>query len=102
MRWAVETRAGYAWAGSTYRQAGVAVDSAAEDVERLRKIFVAHIAKPRRTVLHGQSWGGGVAAVAAQTYALLATRIQPSMASCSRRASLRAAPIPTISAWTFA
>ena len=69
VRWAVEVRAGFAWAGSTYHQGGVAVHSAAEDVERLRRIFVAHVAKPRRTLLHGQSWGGGVAAVAAQTYA---------------------------------
>ena len=32
-------RAGYAWAGSTFRQGGVAVRSAAEDTERLRRIF---------------------------------------------------------------
>jgi len=69
VRWAVEVRAGFAWAGTTYHQGGVAVHSAAEDVERLRRIFVAHVAKPRRTVLHGQSWGADVAAVAAQTYA---------------------------------
>lgn len=68
-RWSVEVRAGYAWAGTTYHQGGVAVHSAAEDVERLRRIFVAHIARPHWTILHGQSWGGGVAAVAAQLYA---------------------------------
>lgn len=67
-RWAVMVKAGYAWAGSTFRQGGVEVRDAAEDTERLRRIFRAHVAEPKRTVLHGQSWGAGVAAKAAETY----------------------------------
>ena len=68
-RWSVMVKAGHAWAGSTYRQGGVAVRSAAEDTERLRRIFVQHVAKPQRTLLHGQSWGASVAAKAAEMYA---------------------------------
>lgn len=67
-RWSIVVRAGYAWAGSSFRQGGVAVRAAAEDTERLRRIFVQHLGAPRRTVLHGQSWGAGVAAIGAETY----------------------------------
>ena len=68
-RWSVMVKAGHAWAGSTFRQSGVAVRTAAEDTERLRHIFVQHVAQPQRTMLHGQSWGAGVAAIAAEMYA---------------------------------
>lgn len=68
-RWVIMVKAGHAWAGSTFRQGGVAVRSAAEDTERLRGIFIQHVAKPQRTILHGQSWGAGVAAKAAEMYA---------------------------------
>jgi pimeloyl-ACP methyl ester carboxylesterase len=68
-RWAVWTRAGHAYAGSGFRQGGVAVRSAAEDTERVRRLFIAEFGAPKRTVLHGQSWGAGVAAVAAEMYA---------------------------------
>lgn len=61
-RWSIMVRAGYAWAGSSFRQGGVAVRAAAEDTERVRQIFVQHVARPQRTVLHGQSWGASVAA----------------------------------------
>jgi pimeloyl-ACP methyl ester carboxylesterase len=67
-RWAVMLKAGYAWAGSTYRQGGVAVHAAAEDTERLRTIFNEQIGKPRLTILHGQSWGASVAAVGAELF----------------------------------
>lgn len=67
-RWRVMLRAGAAWAGSTYRQGGVAVRAAAEDTERLRTIFVERFGKPKLTVLHGQSWGAGVAAVEAEMF----------------------------------
>ena len=67
-RWSVMLRAGYAWAGSSFRQGGVAVLSAAEDTERLRRLFVDHVGTPRYTVLHGQSWGASVAARAAERY----------------------------------
>lgn len=65
-RWNIIVKAGYAYAASVFRQGGVAVTSAAEDTERVRRIFVAHVAKPKRTILHGQSWGGNVAAKLAQ------------------------------------
>ncbi|MGE0796816.1 MAG: hypothetical protein AB7G13_27825 [Lautropia sp.] len=68
-RWSITVRAGYAYAASVFRQGGVAVRSAAEDTERVRRIFVEHVARPRRTILHGQSWGAGVAAKAAEMYA---------------------------------
>ena len=67
-RWAVMVKAGYAWAGSTYRQGGVAVRAAGEDTERLRNLFITNIAKPKLTILHGQSWGASVAAKAAEAY----------------------------------
>jgi len=67
-RWAIVVRAGYAWAGSSFRQGGVAVHAAAEDTERLRRLFVAQVARPKMTILHGQSWGAGVAATAASLY----------------------------------
>lgn len=67
-RWSVMVRAGYAWVGSTFHQGGVAVLSAAEDTERVRRIFVDHVQQPRRTVLHGQSWGASVAARTAELY----------------------------------
>lgn len=67
-RWAIMVKAGYAWAGSTFRQGGVEVRAAAEDTERLRRIFIAHVASPRRTILHGQSWGAGVAAKGAEMF----------------------------------
>ncbi|MGA0572840.1 hypothetical protein ACO2Q9_19160 [Variovorax sp. VNK109] len=67
-RWNITVRAGYAWAGSSFRQGGVAVRAAAEDTERLRRIFVQHVAKPEFTLLHGQSWGASVAAVGASMF----------------------------------
>lgn len=67
-RWAITVKEGHAWAGSVFRQSGFAVTTAAEDTERLRRIFVEHVAKPRRTILHGQSWGGMVATRAAEMY----------------------------------
>ena len=76
-RWAIAVKAGYAWAGSTFRQGGVEVRAAAEDTERLRKIFRKHVAQPRRTILHGQSWGAGVAAKAAEMFTAATVGTQP-------------------------
>ena len=67
-RWAITVAEGHAWAGSVFRQGGFAVTTAAEDTERVRRIFVDHVAKPRRTLLHGQSWGAMVATRAAELY----------------------------------
>ena len=67
-RWAITVREGHAWAGSVFRQGGFAVTIAAEDTERVRRIFVQHVANPKRTLLHGQSWGGMVATRAAEMF----------------------------------
>lgn len=67
-RWGIWVKAGHAFAASTYRQGGVAVRAAAEDTERLRGIFVQHVARPKYTILHGQSWGAGVAAKGAEMF----------------------------------
>ncbi len=69
-RFSVMVRQGYAWVGSTYRRGGYGVRMAAEDVDNSRKVFWAHFGPPDRTILHGQSWGGNVAAKASELYAL--------------------------------
>ncbi len=67
-RFSVMVRRGYAWVGSTYRRGGYGVRSAAEDVERSRRLFGEHFGVPTLTLLHGQSWGGNVAAKAAELH----------------------------------
>jgi pimeloyl-ACP methyl ester carboxylesterase len=67
-RWSITVREGHAWAGSVFRQGGFAVTTAAEDTERVRRIFTEHVAKPRKTLLHGQSWGAMVATRTAEMY----------------------------------
>ena len=68
-RFSMTVKEGYAWAGSTYRRGGYGVRMAAEDTDHLRQIFWNTFGKPRRTLLHGQSWGGNVAAKTAELYA---------------------------------
>ncbi|MEU5110874.1 hypothetical protein AB0G64_05175 [Streptomyces longwoodensis] len=67
-RWSVMVEQGYAWAGSSYRRGGYGTRMAAADTEGLRRIFVENFRQPRRTYLHGQSWGGNVAAKTAEVY----------------------------------
>lgn len=69
-RFSSMVRAGYAWIGSTYRRGGYGVRSAAADVENSRRVFWQHWGRPERTLLHGQSWGGNVAAKVAELHAL--------------------------------
>ena len=69
-RFAVMVRSGYAWIGSTYRRGGYGVRMAAADVDVSRRVFWSRWGRPERTLLHGQSWGGNVAAKAAELYAL--------------------------------
>lgn len=69
-RFSVMVRQGYAWIGSSYRRGGYGVRSAAEDVDRSRAVFWDLFGRPERTLLHGQSWGGNVAAKAAELYGL--------------------------------
>lgn len=67
-RFSVMVRLGYAWIGSTYRRGGYGVRSAAEDVDNSRELFWNRYGRPDRTLLHGQSWGGNVAAKAAEIH----------------------------------
>lgn len=67
-RWSVMVEQGYAWAGSSYRRGGYGTRMAAADTESLRRLFVSTFRRPERTYLHGQSWGGNVAAKAVELY----------------------------------
>lgn len=68
-RFSMTVREGYAWTGSTYRRGGYGVRMAAEDTNDVRQVYWDAFGRPRRTILHGQSWGGNVAAKAAELYA---------------------------------
>ncbi len=68
-RFSMTVKEGFAWAGSTYRRGGYGVRMAAQDTDDLRQIFWDAFGRPRRSILHGQSWGGNVAAKAAELYA---------------------------------
>jgi len=68
VRWRVMVFEGFAWAGSSYRVTGYGVRDAAEDTENLRQIFVGAFGQPRRTIMHGQSWGGNIAAKVSELY----------------------------------
>src|SRR5580704_2991504 len=65
----VAVKRGFAWIASTYRREGFGVRMAAEDSDDARKFFVARIATPKRTILHGVSYGGVVGAKLVETYA---------------------------------
>ncbi|PRY40672.1 alpha/beta hydrolase family protein [Umezawaea tangerina] len=67
-RWAVMVDQGYAWVGSSYRRGGYGVRMAAADTDNARRLFTRRFGRPERTYLHGQSWGGNVAAKVAETY----------------------------------
>jgi hypothetical protein len=67
-RWSVMVREGYAWAGSSYRRGGFGTKMAILDTEHLRALFTEAFGKPTYTFLHGQSWGGNIAAKAAESY----------------------------------
>ena len=55
-------------AASAYRSATPLARDAAEDTEDLRRIFVRAFGQPRRTVVHGLSFGGLVTARCAELY----------------------------------
>ncbi|MFF4273423.1 hypothetical protein [Streptomyces sp. NPDC001536] len=67
-RWSVMVDQGYAWAGSSYRRGGYGTRMAAADTENVRRLFVDEFGRPRRTFVHGQSWGGNVAAKVVEAY----------------------------------
>jgi alpha-beta hydrolase superfamily lysophospholipase len=66
--WSAWLRAGYAWAGSSYREGGFDTENAAEDSERVRQAFIAEFGEPQQVLLHGHGWGAPVAARMAQRY----------------------------------
>lgn len=102
-RWAATVKAGYARAGSTYRRGGYGVTMAAEDTERLRRLFIAHFGAPRRTLPHGQSYGGAVASKAAELYSVVSGRPGPYDGVLLTNGVLGgAATAPTSSGWTCA
>ncbi|MFF4145880.1 hypothetical protein ACFY0A_32000 [Streptomyces sp. NPDC001698] len=67
-RWSVMVDQGYAWAGSSYRRGGYGTRMAAADTENVRRLFVSTFGQPQRTYVHGQSWGGDVAAKVVDLY----------------------------------
>lgn len=69
-RFVVTVQEGYAWAGSNYRRQGYGVRMAAEDTDSVRRTAIQQLGKPKHVLLHGQSWGGNVAAKTAELYAL--------------------------------
>lgn len=67
-RWSVMVREGYAWAGSSYRRGGYGTRMAVQDTENVRQLFTRAFGEPDVTILHGQSWGGNIAAKAAELH----------------------------------
>lgn len=67
MRFSALVRAGYAWVGTSYRRGGYGVRMAASDTDRSRALYWSFYGRPALTLLHGQSWGGNVAAKLAET-----------------------------------
>ncbi|MDN5852997.1 MAG: hypothetical protein L0K86_09150 [Actinomycetia bacterium] len=67
-RWKVMVQEGFAWAGTSYRRGGYGAQMAATDTEQLRQLFVSAFGEPSTTLLHGQSWGGNVAAKLLEMY----------------------------------
>jgi len=68
-KYAYAVKGGYAWIASSYRREGFGVKFAAEDSDHARKFFIDRIAKPKRTVFHGASYGGMVGAKLVEIYA---------------------------------
>lgn len=67
VRFAEFVAEGWAFAATSRRRAGFGVARAVEDAEQLRLAAVATLGPPRLTVLHGQSFGGAIAARAIET-----------------------------------
>lgn len=97
-RWSVMVDEGYAWAGSAYRRGGYGTRMAAADTENLRRLFTKRFGRPDTTLIHGQSWGGNVAAKTIETYG--AGPGSPMTARCSPTVSSRAARVVTTTGWT--
>src|SRR5215813_420407 len=57
-KYSIAVERGFGWVASSYRREGYGVQMAVEDTEHARQFFVERIRQPRRTVLHGASYGG--------------------------------------------
>jgi len=56
-------RDGYAFVATSRRRGGFGAHQGAEDAENARRLYVAAFGRPVSTIVHGQSWGGQVAAI---------------------------------------
>jgi hypothetical protein len=61
-KYSIAVERGFGWVASSYRREGYGVQMAVEDTEQARQFFVERIRQPRRTILHGASYGGLVGA----------------------------------------
>jgi hypothetical protein len=68
-KYSIAAKLGYASVASTYRREGYGVQTAAEDTEDARRFFIDNVARPKRTIFHGASWGGLVGAKLLEAYA---------------------------------
>jgi len=68
-RYSFQVKSGFAWIASSFRREGYGVQMAVEDSDQARIFFIERIAKPRRTIYHGQSYGGLVGAKLIETHA---------------------------------
>ena len=66
-KYGISVKMGFAWVASTYRMEGYGVRMAGADTDDARKFFVDRIGKPKRTILHGASYGGLVGAKLIET-----------------------------------
>jgi hypothetical protein len=72
-KYGIGVKLGFAWIASTYRREGYGVQMAADDTDDARKFFIERFATPKRTILHGASYGGLVGAKLLETRAVGAT-----------------------------
>jgi pimeloyl-ACP methyl ester carboxylesterase len=61
-------RNGFAWAASSYRRNGYAVEEGIEGTQALRALFAKRFGEPSRTYLMGASMGGHIAAAGIERY----------------------------------
>ena len=67
-RYGLEVKLGNAWIASTYRNLGFGVQQSADDTDQARQYFIERFGKPKRTIIHGASYGGLVGAMLIERY----------------------------------
>src|SRR5205085_11187629 len=67
-RYGLEVKRGYAWIASTYRYLGFGVQQSADDTDQARQYFANRFGAPKRTIIHGASYGGLVGAMLIERY----------------------------------